>query len=139
MVLAGAILMENTRWLSNDTINEQQVGDLSQFEGGSIRGFRAGLGGTFNFKKPWTYVFSFGTQAFERGFEQGDLDEFVLYDYRVDIPVGTATLSVGNNGKLFLFKIDWLGIYAQSTGACIRGGWPFTFQKHWDRISIIPT
>lgn len=94
-MLAGAILMENTRWLSQDNINEQQVGNLSQFEGGSMRGFRAGLGGTFNFKKPWTYVFSFGTRAFERGFEQSNLDEFVLYDYRVDIPLGSATLSLG--------------------------------------------
>ena len=94
-VLAGAILMENTRWLSQDNINEEQVGDLSQFEGGSMRGFRAGLGGTFNFKKPWTYVFSFGTRAFERGFEQSNMDEFVLYDYRVDIPLGSATLSIG--------------------------------------------
>lgn len=94
-VFGGAILMENTRWLSQDNINEEQVGDLSQYEGGSIRGFRAGVGGTFNFKKPWTYVFTFGTRAFERGFEQGDLSEFVLYDYRVSIPIGSATLSLG--------------------------------------------
>ena len=95
IILGGAILLENTRWFSADTVNEQQVGDLSQYEGGSIRGFRAGLGGTFNFKKPWTFVFSFGTQAFERGFEQGDLDEFVLYDYRVSIPIRSVTLSLG--------------------------------------------
>jgi len=94
-VFGGAILMENTRWLSQDNINEEQVGDLSQFEGGSIRGFRVGLGGTFNFKKPWTYVFTMGTRAFERGFEQSNLNEFVLYDYRVDIPIGSATLSLG--------------------------------------------
>lgn len=94
-LLGGAIIMENTHWLSNDPINEEQVGDLSEYEGGSIRGFRVGVGGTFNFKKPWTYVFTFGTRAFERGFEQGNLDEFVLYDYRVDIPVGSATLSLG--------------------------------------------
>lgn len=94
-VFGGAILMENTRWLSQDNSNEEQVGDLSQYEGGSIRGFRAGLGGTFNFKKPWTYLFTFGTRAFERGFEQGDLSEFVLYDYRVSIPIGLATLSLG--------------------------------------------
>jgi phosphate-selective porin OprO/OprP len=53
------------------------------------------LGGTFNFKKPWTYVFAFGTNAFERGFEQGNLDEFVLFDYRINIPLGSATLSLG--------------------------------------------
>jgi len=94
-VLGAAVLLENTRWISQDNSNEQQVGNLSQYEGGSIRAYRVGLGGTFNFKKPWTYVFSFGTRAFERGFEQGDLDEFVLYDYRVGIPIGSATLSLG--------------------------------------------
>ena len=100
-VLGGAILLENTRWISQDNSNEQQVGDLSQYEGGSIRAYRVGLGGTFNFKKPWTYVFSFGTRAFERGFEQSDLDEFVLYDYRVGIPIGSATLSLGKTKETF--------------------------------------
>ena len=95
IVLGGAVLMENTRWLSQDSINEKQVGDLNQYEGGSIRGFRVGLGGTFNFKKPWTYVFTMGTRAFERGFEQSNLDEFVLYDYRVNIPIKSLTLSIG--------------------------------------------
>ena len=94
-VFGGAILMENTRWLSQDNTNEQQVGELSEFKGGSMRGFRLGVGGTFNFKKPWTYVFSFGTRAFERGFKQGDMSEFVLYDYKVDIPLGSTTLSIG--------------------------------------------
>jgi phosphate-selective porin OprO/OprP len=94
-LFGGAILMENTRWLSQDPINKEQVGDLSEYEGGSMRGFRAGVGGTINFKKPWTYVFTFGTRAFERGFEQGNLDEFVFYDYRVSIPIGSATLSLG--------------------------------------------
>lgn len=95
IVLGGAILMENTRWLYQDKINNAQVGDLGEFVGGSVRGFRAGVGGTINFEKPWTYLFSFGTRAFERGFEQGNLDEFVLYDYRVSIPIGIATLSLG--------------------------------------------
>ena len=95
MVFGGALLIENTRWLSQDDVNESQVGNLNNFEGGSVRGFRAGLGGTFNFKKPWTYVFTFGTRAFERGFDQSGSSEFVLYDYRVDIPVGSATLSIG--------------------------------------------
>ena len=79
--------MENTRWLSQDRANKEQVGDLGEFEGGSVRGFRAGVGGTINFKKPWTYVFTFGTRAFERGFEQGNLDEFVFYDYRAHLRI----------------------------------------------------
>jgi len=97
----GAILMENTRWFSQDNTNEQQVGDLSQYEGGSMRGFRAGLGGAINFKKPWSYFMSWGTRAFERGFKQSDQSEFVFYDYRVDIPVGTATLSLGKTKETF--------------------------------------
>ncbi len=96
VVLGGAIIMENTRWLAQDDINEQQVGsDLSEFEGGTIRGFRAGVGGTFNFKKPWTYLITGGTRAFERGFEQSAKSEFVSYDYRVSIPLGSATLTLG--------------------------------------------
>ena len=96
LVLGGALILESTRWFSDDSTNESQVGDLSEFNGGTIRGFRAGLGGTFNFKKPWTFVFTFGTQAFDRGFKEGsDLDKFVLYDYRVNIPIGSATLSLG--------------------------------------------
>ena len=100
-ILGGAILMENTRWLSQDNNNEEQVGDLSEFKGGSVRGFRAGLGGTFNFKKPWMYLFTFGTRAFDRGFKQGGLSEFVLYDYRVDIPIASATLSLGKTKETF--------------------------------------
>ena len=94
-LFGGAILMENTRWLSQNPANKEQVGDLGEFEGGSVRGFRAAVGGTFNFEKPWTFLFSFGTRAFERGFEQSNLNEFVTYDYRVDIPLGKATLSFG--------------------------------------------
>mgnify|MGYP001815004677 CR=1 FL=1 len=123
-VLGGAILMENTRWLSQDNSNEEQVGDLSEYEGGSIRAFRVGLGGTFNFKKPWTYVFSFGTRAFERGFEQGDLDEFVLYDYRVGIPIGSATLSLGKTKETFSISRLSTMIYepAQQERASVADG-----------------
>ena len=123
-IFGGAILIENTRWLSQDNINKEQVGDLSQYEGGSIRGFRAGLGGTFNFKKPWTYVFTFGTRAFERGFEQGDLSEFVLYDYRVSIPVGSATLSLGKTKETFSISRLSAMIYepAQQERASVADG-----------------
>ena len=91
----GAIAMDNTRWLSQDPINEDQVGELSQYEGGSIRGYRLGIVGTINFKAPWTFVFWVASNAYERGFEQGNLNEFILYDYRLDIPIGKINLSVG--------------------------------------------
>jgi len=87
--------MENTRWLSQDPINESQVGDLSAFEGGSVRGFRAGLAGTFNFAKPWSYIITIATSAYERGFQEGKTDEIILFEYRVNIPIGRGTLSLG--------------------------------------------
>ena len=58
ILFAGAILLDNTRWFSQDSNNEQQLGNLDDFDGGSIRGYRAGFGGSLNFKKPWTFVFS---------------------------------------------------------------------------------
>ena len=102
ILFAGAILLDNTRWFSQDSNNEQQVGNLDDFDGGSIRGYRAGFGGSFNFKKPWTFVFSAGTRAFERGFGDDDnIDRYVLYDYRVNIPIGKATLSLGKTKETF--------------------------------------
>ena len=114
VLLFGAIILENTRWLSNDPVNEKQVGDLSKYEGGSVRGFRAGVGGTFNFERPWTYIFSFGTRAFERGFEQSNLNEFVTFDYRVDIPVGSGTVSVGKQKETISIQRLLSMVYAPS-------------------------
>ena len=94
-VLAGALLIENTRWLSQDVNNQQQVGEVEGFKGGSIRGLRAGFIGSFNFKKPWTYVLFIATTAFERGFADEDLNEFLLFDYKVDIPLGKVNMSIG--------------------------------------------
>ena len=94
-VFGGAIMFDNTRWPAQDAENVEQVDDLEEFEGGTIRGFRFGVGGSFNFKKPWTYLFTFGTNSFERGFISDELDEWLLYDYRLSIPIGKATLSLG--------------------------------------------
>ncbi len=95
MALGGALLIENTRWLAQDNLNRDQIGELDEFEGGSVRGIRLGIGGTINFKNPWTYFIAAGSRAFERGLEQSNLSEIFLFDYRIDIPVGKATISVG--------------------------------------------
>ena len=95
IVLGGAVLLENTRWIDQNAENEEQIGDLDQFDGGSIRGLRIGLGGTINFKRPWTYVFAGATTAFERGVADNDQKDFLIFDYRLDIPVGKINLSIG--------------------------------------------
>ncbi len=94
-ILAAAMIVENTRWVAQDVTNKEQVGDLNEFDGGSIRGARVGTIGTINFKNPWTFILFFGTNAFERGFEQGELKEYVLFDYKIGIPLGQVTMTLG--------------------------------------------
>jgi phosphate-selective porin OprO/OprP len=92
----GALLLDRQFWLSQDAGSEAQVGDLSDFEGGEIRGLRFGLVGTFNFKRPWVYTVFAATNTFDKGFDVDTTDEFVLFDYRLDIPLpADLMLSVG--------------------------------------------
>jgi len=83
-------------WLSQDDNSENQVGDLSDFEGGEIRVLRAGVVGTLNFKRPWRYTIFAGSNTFDKGFDVDTSDEFAVFDYRLDIPLpADLMLSVG--------------------------------------------
>jgi phosphate-selective porin OprO/OprP len=74
----GALVLDRLKWLSQDSASESQFGDLTQTEGGEIRALRLGVVGGLKFERPWT------------------TDDFVLFDYRLDIPLrGTANLSIG--------------------------------------------
>jgi len=96
-IFLGAVVLDRMSWPSQDDISEIQVGDLSDFEGGEIRGLRFGVVGTLNyFKRPWVYTIFGATNAFDKGFESDDLDDFSWFDYRLDMPVSdNMTLSVG--------------------------------------------
>ncbi|MGI9222784.1 MAG: OprO/OprP family phosphate-selective porin [Woeseiaceae bacterium] len=96
-IFLGAVVLDRMHWPSQDSNSESQVGDLSAFEGGEIRGLRFGVVGTLNyFKRPWVYTIFGATNAFDKGFEPNDLDNFGWFDYRLDIPVSDdMTLSVG--------------------------------------------
>ena len=96
-IFLGAVVLDRMHWPSQDDNSEQQVGDLSNFEGGDIRGLRFGVVGALNyFKRPWVYTIFGATQAFDKGFEIQDLDDFAWFDYRLDIPVSERmVLSVG--------------------------------------------
>jgi len=92
----GALLLDRQFWLSQDGNSENQVGDLSDFEGGEIRVLRAGVVGTLNFKRPWRYTVFAGSNTFDKGFDVETTDEFSLFDYRLDIPLpADLMLSVG--------------------------------------------
>jgi phosphate-selective porin OprO/OprP len=95
-LVIGALMLDRQFWLSQDDISENQVGDLSDYEGGEIRVLRFGAVGTLNFKQPWRYTIFAGTNTFDKGFDVDTTDEFALYDYRLDIPLpAELMLSVG--------------------------------------------
>jgi phosphate-selective porin OprO/OprP len=92
----AAVVLDRQRWLSQDAESEEQVGDLDEFNRGEIRGFRFGLVGTFNFKRPWVYTLAGATNAFDKGFETEKNDDITLFDYRLDIPLFQQTaVSIG--------------------------------------------
>jgi phosphate-selective porin OprO/OprP len=92
----GALVLDRLNWLSQDDNSQEQLGDLSESEGGKIRGLRFGFVGTFNFKRPWTYTVFAATNEFDRGYDSETTDSLSFLDYRVDIPLrSNLTLSVG--------------------------------------------
>ena len=55
--------------------------------GGEIRGLRVGFAGTLNcFERPWIYTIFGATNAFDKGFNEEDLDSFSLFDWRLSSP-----------------------------------------------------
>ena len=101
-IFLAATVLDRQHWLSQNSDSEQQVGDLDSYDGGEIRGLRFGAVGTLNyFDKPWVYTVFAATNAFDKGFEDQQLDDIqlddiILFDYRLDMPfTGNVTLSVG--------------------------------------------
>ena len=95
-LFTGALVLDRLSWVTQDDDSKAQIGTLDPSEGGEIRAFRIGLVGTFNFARPWTYTVFAVTHAFDQGFDSAASDNFSLFDYRVDIPLGTnVSVSVG--------------------------------------------
>ncbi len=97
-LFSAAVVLDRTRWESQDTASEQQVGDLkSKYDEGEIRGLRFGVVGAIKvFERPWTYTLFGATNAFDKGFDTDETDDFSWFDYRLDIPFrDDNTISVG--------------------------------------------
>jgi phosphate-selective porin OprO/OprP len=96
-IFLGALVLDRMKWPSQDSNSELQVGDLSNYAGGEIRGLRFGVVGALNyFKRPWVYSIFGATHAFDKGFESNDFDDFTWFDYRLDIPISeTVVVSIG--------------------------------------------
>ncbi|MEH6604736.1 MAG: porin [Pseudomonadales bacterium] len=92
----GVVVLDRQEWKDQDSASFDQVGDLTDFNGGEIRALRIGGVGTINFSKPWVWSISGATHAFDKGFDQKTTDQFSLYDLRLDIPLlDKASFSIG--------------------------------------------
>jgi phosphate-selective porin OprO/OprP len=95
-IFISGLVLDRMNWLSQDSLSGMRVGDLTDFEGGEIRGFRVGVVGTLNFDKPWIYTIFGATNAYDKGFNDKDLDSFTLFDWRLDIPFfNNSVMSIG--------------------------------------------
>jgi len=95
-IFISGLVLDRMNWLSQDELSEARVGDLSEYEGGEIRGLRVGIVGTINFDKPWVYTLFGATNAFDKGFNEEELDSFTLFDWRLDIPFfKNSVMSIG--------------------------------------------
>ena len=97
-LFSAGLFLDRANWLSQNDASRSQpgVGDIEEFDGGTIRAFRFGLNGQLNFARPWHYSLWFATNSFDADFDEDDSDAFSWFDYRVDIPLANRlTLSIG--------------------------------------------
>ncbi len=86
-IFAAAVVLDRARYTDQDEESLLQVGDLDNFEGGEIRGLRFGGVGTINFDSPWVWSVFGATNAFDKGFDTENTDDFTWFDWRLDIPM----------------------------------------------------
>lgn len=86
-IFFAAVALDRQRWLKQGESDEEQVGNLREYDGGEIRALRLGIAGTLNFKRPWVYQFVIATHAFDKGFNTTTTDDVTILDYRLDIPL----------------------------------------------------
>ena len=97
-LFSAGLFLDRANWLSQNDASRNQpgVGDIEDYDGGTIRAFRFGLNGQINLTRPWNYSLWAATNSFDSDFDQSDTDGFTSFDYRVDIPLANRlTLSIG--------------------------------------------
>jgi len=95
-ILIGALVLDRQKWEIQNEDSIAQIGDLESYNGGEIRALRFGVAGAIKFNKPWVYMISGATHAFDKGYDTNTTDNISFFDWRVDIPtIYNTTLSIG--------------------------------------------
>ncbi|WP_457596419.1 OprO/OprP family phosphate-selective porin [Hydrogenimonas sp.] len=79
--------------------NRAMVGDMSRYDRLDVRGIRLGVGGTFNFSRPWSYLVSVSINSLNQDYDPDNDDPVTLLDAMVSIPVW------GHHGYLRIGKM----------------------------------
>lgn len=112
-LLSGAIILDRQNWLHQTRASEMQVGDLDNYDGGELRGFRLGVVGRLNTKMPIGYTFFAATNAYGRGFDSKETDDLSFFDYRLDFPLtANTTIAIGKQKEPISMSRVGLGLAA---------------------------
>jgi phosphate-selective porin OprO/OprP len=95
LFIAGLVL-DRMNWFSQNEVSEVRHGDLDAFSGGEIRGLRVGFVFFNDTATTEIYTIFGATNAFDKGFETEQLDDWALFDWRLDIPFfNNSVMSIG--------------------------------------------
>ena len=95
-IFIAGLVLDRMKWLHQDAVSRGRVGDLDEYDGGEIRGFRFGAVGTLNFERPWVYTIFGASTAFDKGFDVEEDDSITWFDWRLDIPfLKNSVMSIG--------------------------------------------
>jgi phosphate-selective porin OprO/OprP len=97
-----------TKWINTRAIvmaafdstyykDNPDIPQLEHYTKADIRGIRLGAGGTINFQRPWTYIFSGSINSFAKDFNASTDKRVTLYDAVIGIPLNSqfARIKIG--------------------------------------------
>jgi len=109
--LAGIVSVDGLSY-DQDEESRQQVGDLTEFEGGVISAARIVIGGHLGRDHQAEYYVDWGYNGFDEGFDIVHDDEFSLYNLEIKFPeLRIGELTIGRMKAPSNLSRNWGGAY----------------------------
>jgi phosphate-selective porin OprO/OprP len=84
---AIALLGLDVAHFYQDDASLAQVGDMSRYDRLDVRGLRFGAGGTINFDRPWSYLFSISVNSLMQDYDSENDPAVTILDAMINIPL----------------------------------------------------